>query len=112
MVVVVLVTPGKSVVVEVVSPVVLVVDDVLVVVVTVVVVSHDSEVSSSKSQSSLTLQHAKYSWFSPPGLLLSKSVLSFGAHSRRRSAHWPLRQARVHFGSAPVADPQLCTQSE
>jgi hypothetical protein len=45
-------------------------------------------------------------------LLPSKSVLSVGTQDARRDAHWPLRQARKHFGSAPCAPLQLRLQSD
>jgi len=40
-----------------------------------------------------------------------KSVSGVGAQNLRRDEHWALRQERWHFGSAPVARPQLLLQS-
>jgi hypothetical protein len=90
--------------------VVLVVLVVLVVVVVVVVETQAVPSASSSSHSpspSGPLQHVKYCGSSRPGLLPSKSVLSFGAHTARRSVHWRLRHARWHFGSASTLLPQL-----
>jgi hypothetical protein len=101
------------VVVVIVVVVVVAIVDVVVLVVTVVVVSHERvSWSSTPSHSPLTLQHAKYSGLSPCGLLISKSVSALGAQKLRRSKHWPLRQARRHFGSASVSPLQLSTQSD
>lgn len=45
-------------------------------------------------------------------MLIPKSVSALGAQKLRRSKHCPLRQARLHFGSASVSPLQLSTQSD
>src|SRR5262249_8613857 len=78
---------------------------------TVVVGLHDRGSSSSSSQSPLIFQHAKEAGFNPFGVLLSKAVCAGGAQNLRQDEHGAFRQERWHFGSAPVARPQLLLQS-